>query len=131
MRNLVNKMIFLSAERADTQNTNYMRTRDLEYGIKASGMDYVKVSGVYKGTNEASFGVVVKSREDEEILLNFARTFSQESVLIRHTDGTAELQFIESNEIVCLPGRFRNISKQEAELLDAYTFDGSRYWAVV
>lgn len=120
---MYNKPAFtiLSAELSTLgPNENASRTKFLELQLRQAGADYAHVSGVYRGTAEASFIVFHTPRVTGAVLRRLAYAYEQESVL--EVSGgarrVASLVYLDDErEEAC--GEFQRVD--DIDGLDAYT----------
>lgn len=130
MRQRLEPFFILSAHRPKfTETENAHRTDSLIHFAKTDGASQVRqVRGVYRGVPEVS---VLAFGLDEEQAIGLGYAFDQECILAVCPDRTARLIYTDGSGRDEYIGKFRNVSEQEAKSLDAYTFDGELYWAVV
>lgn len=89
-----------------------------------SGLDSKPLTGSYKGQCEYSHAVVLnKPLIDEKVLLDLARDWKQESVLLLDKDRRAELIFLDKNVQRLPVGRFTAVYDLEALKHDSWTYD--------
>jgi len=102
----------------------------VEKGLRARNIAFKHVVGSYKGTVENSIVAIV----EDDVKLNYIRALAfrhddQESILVINEDRTAYLEF--NNGTTEKLGAFRHIDALKARELDAWTLDGSDYYAVI
>lgn len=125
------KTIFLSAELSTLDRAeNVRRTAILSGHLIMKGYNFRPLTGYYKGQKEQSFAVEVNGKELVE-LINLAKNFTQESVLIVDEKNGASLAFLSTNKKMKI-GKFKIASREVAEKQDNYSFDPStgRYYVV-
>lgn len=105
---------------------NIANTSTVESEMKRLGIPYKRVLGSYNGVIETS---LVIPAEFKWAAYDFARLFSQDSILETDSNGNAYLTFIKTNETNLL-GQLRPASEEYAVSKDAYTFDPetATYW---
>lgn len=96
--------------------------------LKTIGRPFFEVIGCYKGIKEKSIVVHLDNFNTANTIAQLNR---QDSILIVHSDNTAELEFCKTGTRVKI-GTWRNCTKQEAESSDAYTYvpDTDKYFKV-
>jgi hypothetical protein len=120
------EFIILSAE-LTTSNHNDARTARLENMLVDLKLSYKRVEGVYKGTSEVSFMVIVKDEAEIQTITDLGLiTFAQESVLFRDLHGNAKLVYKDGEENI---GTFKQVD--DVINLDAYTIVNNNYWVAV
>lgn len=126
--NTVQQVVILSAElnRQDSF-TNDRRTTLLNDMIAELRLPFKKAVGVYKGSKENSFVVVVNEQADIDTLANFAfKSFGQKSILHQDSNQLARLIYADGKAETL--GKLVQVSKELAETLDNYTvMDGKFY----
>lgn len=125
------KTIFLSAELSTLDSAeNVRRTAILAGHLAVKGYAFRQLQGVYKGSKERSFAVEVSPKEVQSIL-DLAKSFTQESVLIVDEKNAASLLFIET-KVKSKLGKFKIASKEVAEKMENYSYDSStgKYFVV-
>jgi len=116
-------VLIMSAERAEYDaHTNSLRTDALVHDLARLNLSAKPVVGAYQGTREESFVVAVPDETSLVRATALATLFDQEGVLYIDQDRRATLLYLATGERVDL-GRFRAITRAEAEHADAYTFD--------
>ncbi len=124
------KCIIMSAEYyTESEESNKERTSDLYDLIRDSGMGFKMVVGSYKGVMEQSFLVVYSNDQELALLNNFAKSFQQESILVLDEDRNASLMYCKDRKIEAL-GRLREVTKEKARELDAYTLTNDAYFTI-
>jgi len=124
--NLQTPFVILSAERADASAFgNRTATAELCATLRAMPYAFKSVVGVYKGTPEIAFLVVLPDSADGQRdaraqLLRLARHLGQESLLDVAADRSARLIFTSHGTEEAI-GTWREVPT--AEGLDASTFD--------
>lgn len=101
---------------------NLDRIEDERQILKDHGLVFKACLGSYKGKVSPSYLVVITKDSDLNICMNLAKTYNQESILYVTSDRDAGLIYINSDEVESL-GKFKRVSKQDAESSDAYTYD--------
>lgn len=123
-------VVFVSAENARSdQATNAKLTDSLRQTLDSFQMNWVPTLGSYRGTIEASNMIVLEHPQQLDRVLDLARTFGQESIMVRNSDESVELHYI-SGQVHRIPGKLTEIPAAEASKLDAWTRVGDTYWAV-
>jgi len=125
-------MIFLRAWKH--QNDNVENQRAHIALMVALGQDLIETVGVYKGTMGMSVGVVLSEVNTMSRVLTLASAFRQESVLLVKPNLDAELLYIDSGLTEKLDGKFKQVTQEQAEKLENYTYAHSfnkSFWAVV
>lgn len=105
-----------------TESGNEVSHAHLKRDLENLGFPHKEVIGVYKGTQEKSFYVECANLTNFSILHAKAQEFGQEAVLNVDKNRKAGLIFIGTGEAQTL-GTFKQVSKQEAEKQDNYTYD--------
>lgn len=113
-------MVFLSAELSTVDyKENDTNTRSLANYLKDQGEVYGRFLGVYKNSQEKSFGVLVEDEEHIKRLLDLAKVFNQESILVLDKSRNGELRY--SSGQVEKIGSLKYISRKEALVSENYT----------
>jgi hypothetical protein len=87
--------------------------------LKSKGLDVViPCIGSYNGETEDSY--IVPMSEHGKVM-ELAREYNQESVLIRYADGECYLYFLDDGSMVEL-GKLVPVSEGEAKESDSYTY---------
>jgi len=124
MRTLTpNKIIFSVYQSNRREIDNHDNHKAMLESLKIPSFE---VWGFYKGQPELS--IVVTSENYKQHLerlvyvKGIAKQFNQESILEVSSDDSARLHFIKTEEVKPL-GTFQEVSKDEAQSKDAYTFE--------
>lgn len=131
MRHLNQTKIFVSAETADaTAQENALATFTLESRLTEQGFTFRHVNGCFDGRNEATFCVFATPGailEALDTLVQEARSFGQDSVLVVHGDNAAEL--VECNtECSAILGTFQEVNTPEVG--EDYTRADGKFYVV-
>jgi hypothetical protein len=102
----------------------------VEKGLNSRNIAFKHVVGSYKGTVENSIVAVV----EDDVKLDYIRALAfkhddQESILVINEDRNAFLEF--NTGTTEKLGAFRHIDALKASQLDAWTLDGTDYYAVL
>lgn len=129
--NISKQIVIISAEKTtNTITQNRANTMELKEHLESQGFYHKRAMGMYKGTPENSFVVLVNNSNQLGRLKNLAfKVFDQESILYRDANNYATLVY-SNNKIEGL-GKFKAISKDKAMTLDAYTKMDDYYYATV
>jgi hypothetical protein len=129
--NIVDQVVILSAELSTLpEQENARRTVLLNDMIAELRLPFKQATGVYKGSQEKCFVVVVREQADIDTLANFAfKSFSQESVLHQDSNQLARLIFSDGKTEVL--GRLTQVSKDLTETLDNYTILGDKVFTTI
>jgi hypothetical protein len=129
--NTVEQVVILSAELSSlSSEQNTRRTALLNDMISELRLPFKTAKGIYKGSEESSFVVVVRNEADIETLANFAfKSFGQESVLHQDSNQLARLIFAtgETQEV----GKLVQVSKMLAQSMDNYTLMDGKYYTTI
>lgn len=129
-------IIFTSDRSVLSEPMNVLRRELLEKQLRHRGLSFKPVDGVYKGTTEHAYLVLVDSDRDEAICLELARRNEQESVLHVDANRVATLLYLNPPSNVA-PIRGADIARAEPvgfwhkagvhdlPLPDSYTRDGN------
>lgn len=119
--NIVQQVVILSAELSTlSPEGNERRNSLLNDMITELKLPFKQALGVYKGTSEKSFVVVVNEQADIEVLSNFAfKSFGQESIL--HQDANQLARLIYSDGKTEILGKLVQVSRDLIPSLDNYT----------
>ena len=126
--NTVQQVVIMSAELSSLNSVeNVRRTLLLNDMIAELRLPFKQSIGVYKGSKERSFVVVVNDQADIDTLAGFAfKSFGQESIL--HQDSNQLARLIYSDGKMETLGKLVQVPKELAETLDNYTLmDGKFY----
>lgn len=109
-----------------------LNTGDIQKEVNifnALGLNSKVLEGSYKGQKETSHLIVFNSPNQLQDLINLAKTYKQESILIRDSNNAAELFYLKTGVKVPL-GHLKLVSKAYALQKDNYTHDLSNntYW---
>ena len=111
------EICIISAELATNSTlVNQSATTRIEIGLQ--DLKHTKCLGVYKGTPEVSFLVIIHSDKDRAKLIDLAQDFNQESILISRPDRSSYLYMIENGDKIEL-GELQEVESVEG--LDAFT----------
>lgn len=135
MRHLNPKKILVSAHVDNPGRlSNLVRHADATCDLALVGCDFREVHGCYKGVPELAVVTWPESPLHERQILELARSWNQESVLVVHPDNACELVYLQEQEHAPqFIGTWQEVSAEEAADLDAYTYDpeSGRYFAAV
>ena len=120
MRPITKKCVIISAELTKTPETNVHNSEVLETLIVKHGLSYKHMVGCYKGQREASF--LVEYDTQLPLLLDWAKRFNQESVLLLDEDRNARLSYISNSRKDMNIGKLKPVSKQEVLKLEAWSY---------
>ena len=126
--NTVEQVVILSGELSNLSSTeNDRRTTLLNDMIAELRLPFKKATGVYKGSKENSFVVIVREQADIDTVTGFAfKSFGQESVL--HQDSNQLARLIYANGKTEVVGKLEQVSKELAETLDNYTVMEGKFY---
>ena len=126
--NTVQQVVILSAELSRQDSfTNDRRTTLLNDMIAELRLPFKRATGVYKGSKENSFVVVVNDQADIDTLANFAfLSFGQESILHQDSNQLARLVYADGRMETL--GKLTQVSKELAETLDNYTIMEGKFY---
>lgn len=117
------RFVIFSLDQAGNPATKTERESAREF-LSTQGIGTKELVGSYKGSQETSILAVVNDSTKLGLVLELAKSYAQESVLIVDEDRTARLKFIADGSEQAL-GSFKAIDAEEAAGLDAWTFDPS------
>jgi hypothetical protein len=126
--NTVQQVVIMSAELSSLNSVeNVRRTLLLNDMIAELRLPFKQSIGVYKGSKERSFVVVVNDQAEIDTLAGFAfKSFGQESIL--HQDSNQLARLVYSDGRTETLGKLVQVSKELTETLDNYTLmDGKFY----
>ena len=118
--NHFNQAVILSGELSNLSAVeNEKRTSNLQACLVDCGFSFKTCIGVYKGSKEVSFVVLVKNSGDIQALKDFAfKSFKQESLMFQDANGLCNLEFSNgTNETL---GKFRTVNPKFIEQYDNY-----------
>ena len=122
MNHVIKKPIaIISAEKAGlTEGDNLQRTYSLKEDLEALGLPYKAVLGMFEGTKEQSFVVVIKDHNQLFILSDLAEKYNQDSILYRNEyEDTYLLDGFNMKYI----GKFVQVPEYVAKRKPTYTHD--------
>lgn len=111
-----------------TPGQNFEEHQNLKNWLRVMNIPFRELQGKYKGAEELSIQVSSDHRRVAEMVL---RDYTQESYLELYYDGFAELVFQDGGREKL--GYLKQVTKAEADKLDAYSYDAETdtYYAVV
>lgn len=124
------RRVFISACRAELDgDSNWHRTNKLVQLIADAGFTAARTNGYYKGVREASFMVLAPHDNVLNTVVNWAREFEQESVLIVDEYQQGALLYMDPTNRPQQIGTWSYIESGDETEYEAYTefADGSRY----
>lgn len=126
--NISKQVVILSAELStNTFEGNRQRTATLEGILQDLHLPFNKALGVYKGSEETSFVVIVRDETDIEVLRDFAfKNFGQESILVQ--DANQEAYLLYQDGTTERLGVLEQTTKENALKQDAYTLMNDQYY---
>ena len=126
--NTVQQVVILSGELSSlSSNENDRRTTLLNDMIAELRLPFKRAEGVYKGTIEKSFVVVVNDQADIDTLAGFAfKSFGQESILHQDSNQLARLIYADGKTETL--GKLVQVSKELAETKDNYTVMENKFY---
>lgn len=126
--NISRQVVILSAEtKTESTESNNRRTNNLEACLGDLNLAARRATGVYNGTQETSFVVLINDQTDIDTLKDFAfKSFGQESIL--HVDSNQEAVLIFNDGKTEGLGRLEQVSKEIATGRDNYTIMGDSYY---
>jgi hypothetical protein len=130
MKHLVQPMVFLSAYRADMPiEMNVQRHAQLCRDLESIHRRYLSVVGSYAGKMEQSVAIAVHN-SSRAAWLDTARRYGQESILVRHADGSCYLVYCDDGREVYI-GQWREVSAARAQDSGAWSRIGGKYYQAV
>ena len=118
----------LSAELASrTPEDNKAATEELAQSFAQSGVPYILGQGRYKATNETCFLVPAEFVSN---VVEAARRYRQESVLLVRSDRTAALLFLQGSGVSTI-GSWTETDPSIAQAQDAYTLVDGKYYTIL
>lgn len=132
MKHLVQPMIFLSAYRADFPiEMNVERHAQLCRDLESVHRRYLSVVGSYAGKMEQSVAFALPSTTSAASWAqHVAARYGQESVLVRHADGSCYLVYCEDGREEYI-GQWREVSATKAHDSGAWSRIGGKYYQAV
>jgi hypothetical protein len=129
--NTVEQVVILSAELSKLSSAeNDRRTVLLNDMIAELKLPFKSAKGVYKGSAENSFVVIVREQADIDTLTGFAfKAFGQESVL--HQDSNQLARLIYSDGKMETLGKLVQVSKELTASLDNYTVMEGKFYTTM
>lgn len=126
-------LVFISAERANLSDLeNHDRTQSLANELIDRGLDYKMVQGCWQNQTEATFAVRVQFADDLLRLVELAKMYNQDAILLRNV--RSECFLIGSSDQFWREkiGTMVRVSEAEAKRLEGWTLDYAtgQYWAV-
>lgn len=115
----------------DYDQTNALSLRlKFEQKNNALAISIHECEGCFKGEIENSLMVKLSCVSQIETIKKIVFGFyHQTHMLVRHCSGKNELLH-KSGTSVILPGKFQQVTKQEAEKVGSYTLLNNQYWTV-
>ena len=110
----------LTGEFESLQVQNEYRSHKLATTLGEMGFGFKHVQGMYKGSREASFLVVIHGPDELSAILNLGFDFGQESILYADQDRNAKLIYCDGHDTEPL-GVLQRVESVEG--LDAWTHD--------
>ena len=129
--NTVQQVVIMSAELSSlTAGENSRRTELLNDMITELRLPFKPAKGVYKGTSESSFVVVVNDQADIGTLAGFAfKSFGQESIL--HQDSNQLARLIFSDGKMETLGKLVQVPKELTKTLENYTIMEDKFYTTM
>jgi hypothetical protein len=129
--NTVEQVVILSAELSKLSSVeNDRRTVLLNDMIAELKLPFKSAKGVYKGSAENSFVVIVREQADIDTLTGFAfKAFGQESVL--HQDSNQLARLIYSDGKMETLGKLVQVPKELTKTLDNYTIMEDKFYTTI
>jgi hypothetical protein len=129
--NTVEQVVILSAELSKLSSAeNDRRTVLLNDMIAELKLPFKSAKGVYKGSAENSFVVIVREQADIDTLTGFAfKAFGQESVL--HQDSNQLARLIYADGKMETLGKLVQVSKELTASLDNYTVMEGKFYTTM
>jgi hypothetical protein len=129
--NTVEQVVILSAELSKLSSVeNDRRTVLLNDMIAELKLPFKSAKGVYKGSAENSFVVIVREQADIDTLTGFAfKAFGQESVL--HQDSNQLARLIYADGKMETLGKLVQVSKELTASLDNYTVMEGKFYTTM
>jgi hypothetical protein len=129
--NTVEQVVILSAELSKLSSAeNDRRTVLLNDMIAELKLPFKSAKGVYKGSAENSFVVIVREQADIDTLTGFAfKAFGQESVLHQDSNQLARLIYADGKTEIL--GKLVQVSKELTASLDNYTVMEGKFYTTM
>ena len=129
--NIFTQAIILSGELSTLNDyENLKRTINLGACLEDCNFKFKKCLGVYKGTSEVSFLVVVKNEDDIQTIKDFAfKSFNQESFLLQDVNGLCALEY--NNGKIETLGKFQRVNSKFIEQYESYTVLDGEIFVIV
>jgi len=130
MKHLIQPMIFFSAYRADMPiEMNVERHQQLCRDLEIVHKPYLNVVGSYAGKMEQSVAIPYIETSTNGWLV-FARRLGQESIMVRHADGSCYLVYCEDGREEYI-GQWREVSAARAHDSGAWSRIAGKYYQAV
>lgn len=113
--------IFFSLDRQENK-ASVQTIRNVRQRLSKNGIANVLVIGCFEGVPERTIKAEVTSNEQLLIIKSIARMFNQDSILQVFNNGESILTDLSNDSIVHV-GLFREINKNIASTLKAWTFN--------
>ena len=131
MKHLIQPMIFFSAYRADMPiEMNVERHQQLCRDLEAVHKPYLNVVGSYAGKMEQSVAIPMLEARFYRHWLTYAARFGQESIMVRHADGSCYLVYCEDGHEEYI-GQWREVSAARAHDSGAWSRISGKYYQAV
>lgn len=124
MRARYTDLIIMSAELSTlSKEENAKRTKQLDHMLTVQGITHSKVLGMYNGSQETSFMVLITSSDVRDFVINLGKFFEQESILDRDSENNARLIFLDNSRPPLNLGKLVQVSQAEAFSTGSYTYE--------
>lgn len=122
-------MIYFSVfQGSQSDDLNLKNTLEISKYLKAKGIEYRLVQGIYKGSSEISFQVPDSALEDALLI---ASLYSQESILVVDPEAGSHLFYLDGDHLVQeFIGVFQRINWTEIFDQDSLSIIGNKVFAV-
>ena len=128
MKHLVQSMVFFSAYRADLPiEMNVERHARLCRDLESVHKPYLNVVGSYVGKAEQSVAIPMVETNFYRHWVAYAARLGQESILIRHADGSCYLVYCADGREEYI-GQWREVSETQANDSMAWSRINGRYY---
>lgn len=134
--NITQQIIILSAERSENSfERNRQLTENLASCLDELQLTYNRATGVYNGSEENSFVVIVKNEDEISTLKDLALKpvgfggFGQDAVL--YQDANQQAYLLDKNGGVLNLGRLEQVNAKEIERLENYTVLNGKVYTTI
>lgn len=127
--NTYQQVVIMSVSKQLCDVIDIASTKDFARYLDSNKFSYNEAQGMYKGTSERSFVILIDSDYELELLKAIAMKYNQESILYQDSNGISQLLFTDGSDSMVTLGKLRQT--ETIDNLEAYTILKGKFYSII